>query len=69
MKCFYTNDELSDYVEIKEKMIKYFQVLPMNVFKDFILRYQSKNKRHIINGFSDLKNHSHAFAITHILKL
>jgi hypothetical protein len=69
MRCFYTNDELSDYVEIKEKMIKYFQVLPMNVFKDFILRYQSKNKRHIINGFSDLKNHSHAFAITHILKL
>lgn len=69
MRCFYTKEELNDYSTIKEKMVKHFQVLPMNVFKDFILRYTSENIRYTINGFNDLKNHSHAFAVTHILKL
>lgn len=69
MNCFYTQDDLTNYSKINEKMIKHFQVTPMNVFKDFLLRYTSENIRYTINGFNDLKNHSHAFGVINIIQL
>jgi hypothetical protein len=66
MKCFYTDDELLD--NIPEKMITHFNVVPLGIFKDFILTYSMNNKRSYIKGTEDLRNHSHAFSIINISK-
>lgn len=64
MRIFYDEEELLN--DIKEKMIKHFQIVPVHVFKDFRLSYTWQNKRHYITGVNDLNHHSHGFALTSI---
>lgn len=67
IRCFYNDDEILR--NIRDKMIKHFQIVHMGAFKDFILRYTWHNQRHVINGVQELKDHSHAFAITDVIKI
>jgi hypothetical protein len=64
MKCFYKDEELLS--DITKKMMTHFQILPVNLFNDFLLRYTSEGKRYIITGTQELKDHLHAFGITNI---
>ena len=66
IKKFYSDDELLIVDDIKNKMIRHFQLVPINIFKDFIVHYTWKKVKYCINGPTEIKDHLHAFIMTNI---
>jgi hypothetical protein len=64
LRCFYSEDIIT--TRPRENMISRFEIVPLETFENFTIRYRRNSKRHIIRNKDDLKNHEHAFTIRNI---
>jgi phosphopantetheine adenylyltransferase len=64
LKNIYKEEEL--YTEIKNKMIKHFDIVPVEKFKDFMLLYTRNKTKHVINGVRDIRKTNNVFNVNRI---